>query len=351
MSHTNLLAKPVDYCGEFHVAQDNKNKHMKKIFLITAIFFAGHICEAQLTTTLVVVPQPPGALINWGTKELTYIISNQAGSAIRNFVVKAELKESNGTVVATTNLAKARVRTLGPATLILYAADVIPLEVMVFTGKYKTSLERTGKLPAGNYELCLQLVTPIDFLPVSEIRCRNFTLAAFQLPIPTMPGNEEVLDAEKAQTAIMFRWTPVAPRPSELVKYIVTVFEILDKQTPMQALRSNQPLLTKEVIGTTQYIWQPQLSFAKTKIWTDDAQADSLYSKEDKAVMDSVDANTFIWTIQTVDSRGVPFGDGNVNSDGISEPNTFTVIRDRRKIKTGPPSRIIYLNSMKNRRN
>ena len=93
MSHTNLLAKPVDYCGEFHVAKDNKNKHMKKIFLITAIFFAGHICEAQLTTTLVVVPQPPGALINWGTKELTYIISNQAGSAIRNFVVKAELKD------------------------------------------------------------------------------------------------------------------------------------------------------------------------------------------------------------------------------------------------------------------
>ncbi len=319
---------------------------MKKIFLIAAIFLTGYVCLAQLTTTLVVVPQPPGALINWGTKELTYIISNQVGSAPRSFIVKVELKESNGTVAATTNLAKARVRTMGPATLILYAADVIPLDAMVFNGKYKLSLERSGKLPAGNYELCLQLVTPIDFLPVSEIRCRNFTLAAFQLPIPTIPANEEVLDAEKAQTAVMFRWTPVAPRPAEQVKYIVTVFEVLDRQTPMQALRSNQPLLTKEVIGTTQYIWQPQLSFAKTKIWKNDA--DSLYSKEDRAVLDSVDASMFIWTIQTVDSRGIPFGDGNVNSDGISEPNTFTVIRDRRKIKTGPPARIIYLNKRRN---
>lgn len=319
---------------------------MKKIFLIAAIFLTGYVCLAQLTTTLVVVPQPPGALINWGTKELTYIISNQVGSAPRSFIVKAELKESNGTVAATTNLAKARVRTMGPATLILYAADVIPLDAMVFNGKYKLSLERSGKLPAGNYELCLQLVTSIDFLPVSEIRCRNFTLAAFQLPIPTIPANEEVLDAEKAQTAVMFRWTPVAPRPAEQVKYIVTVFEVLDRQTPMQALRSNQPLLTKEVIGTTQYIWQPQLSFAKTKIWKNDA--DSLYSKEDRAVLDSVDASMFIWTIQTVDSRGIPFGDGNVNSDGISEPNTFTVIRDRRKIKTGPPARIIYLNKRRN---
>ncbi len=322
---------------------------MKKIFIIAAICFTSSICLAQFNTTLVVVPQPPGTLINWGTKELTYLISTQPGAPGRNFIVKAELKESNGTVVATTNLAKARVRTMGPATLILYAADVIPLEVMVFTGKYKSSLERSGKLPAGNYELCLQLVTPIDFLPVSEVRCRNFTLAAFQLPIPVMPANEEVLDAEKAQTSIMFRWTPVAPRPAEQVKYIVTLFEVLDRQTPMQALRSNQPLLTKEVIGTTQYIWQPQLSFAKTKIWTNDA--DSIYSKEDKAILDSVDASTFIWTIQTVDSRGVPFGDGNINSDGISEPNTFTVIRDKRKIKTGPPARIIYLNSMKNRRN
>ena len=319
---------------------------MKKIFLIAAIFLTGYVCLAQLTTTLVVVQQPPGTLINWGTKDLTYIISNQVGSAPRSFIVKVELKESNGTVAATTNLAKARVRTMGPATLILYAADVIPLDAMVFNGKYKLSLERSGKLPAGNYELCLQLVTPIDFLPVSEIRCRNFTLAAFQLPIPTIPANEEVLDAEKAQTAVMFRWTPVAPRPAEQVKYIVTVFEVLDRQTPMQALRSNQPLLTKEVIGTSQYIWQPQLSFAKTKIWTNDA--DSLYSKEDRAVLDSVDASMFIWTIQTVDSRGIPFGDGNVNSDGISEPNTFTVIRDRRKIKTGPPARIIYLNKRRN---
>ncbi len=320
---------------------------MKKIFLIATIFFTSHICLSQLNTTLVVVPQPTGTLINWGTKELTYIISSQGGAGIRNFIVKAVLKAADGTVAATTNLAKARVRTIGPANLILYAADVIPLDVMVFNGKFKTSLERTGKLPSGNYELCVQLVTPTDFLPASEIRCRNFLLAAFQLPIPMMPANEEVLDAEKAQTSVMFRWTPVAPRPSDQVKYIVTVFEVLDRQTPMQALRSNQPLLTKEIIATTQFIWQPQLSFAKTKTWP--ANTDSLYSKEDKAILDSVDATTFIWTIQTVDSRGVPFGDGNVNSDGISEPNVFTVIKDRRKIRTGPPARIIYLNNRKNR--
>ena len=324
---------------------------MKKIILIAALFFTKNFCEAQITTTLVVVPQPQSSLINWGTKEITYIINNQGGSAPRRAVIKAELKTADGTVAATANLARAKVITIITGTMILYAADVMPLDIMLFNGKFKTSIERTGKLPAGTYQLCVRLVTPTDFIPMTEELCRIFNFASYQLPIPMMPANEEVIDAEKAQTFIMFRWTPVAPRPAELLKYIVTIFEVLDKQTPMQALRSNQPLLTKEIIGTTQYILQPQLSFSRTRIWTNDAQADSLYSKEDKAVMDSVDVTTFIWTIQTMDSRGVPFGDGNINTDGISEPNMFTVIKDRRKNKSGVPARIIYLNNMKGRRN
>jgi hypothetical protein len=322
---------------------------MKKILLIITIFCASYACLAQFNTTLVVNPQPPGTLISWDTKDLTYIISSPVGLS-RQAVIKSVLKTSDGTPVATTNLAKARVFPVGGGTLILSVRDVLPLEAMLFTGKFKSTLERTGKLPAGNYELCVQLVTPIDFIAISEVKCRNFTLAAFQLPIPLMPANEEVLESEKAQTAIMFRWTPVAPRPAVLVKYIVTVFEVLDKQTPLQALRSNQPLLTREITGTTQYIWQPQLSFAKTKIW-EKATTDPAYSQEERNVLDSVDATTFIWTIQTVDLAGVPFGDGNINSDGISEPNVFTVIRDRRKIKSGPPARIIYMNTIKNRRN
>ncbi len=320
---------------------------MKKIFLIAAICFTSHICLAQFNTTLVVSPNPPGSILSWSVKDLAYIINGSATGVTRQAVIKATLKTTDGTVAATTNLAKAKVITAGAGNLVLYAADVIPLEAMVFNGKYKTSMDRSGKLPAGTYQLCVQLVTPVDFLPISEERCRVFTLASFQLPIPMMPPNEEVIEAAKAQTAITFRWTPVTPRPAEQLKYIVTVFEVLDRQTPMQALRSNQPLLTKEIIATTQFIWQPQLSFIKTKIWTNDAPADSLTAGNDKMALDSIDATTFIWTIQTLDSRGAPFGDGNINGDGISEPNVFTVIADRRKIKTGLPARIIYLDNFR----
>ncbi len=335
----------------FNTGLVNKNHNMKKLFLIAAICFASHIGIAQFNTTLVVNPNPPGSLLSWGTKDLTYIISGSAGAA-GDVLIKATLRTTDGAVAATTNLSKARVIRINPATgtLILYAADVIPLEAMTFNGKFKTSMDRSGKLPAGSYQLCVQLVRPVDFLPMSQEQCRTFTLAAFQLPIPMMPANETVLDIEKAKATITFRWTAVAPRPAEILTYRVTVFEVLENQTPMQALRSNQPLLAKDITGTTQYIWQPQLGL--TICCKGDPDFD-LRMKKDmiKPVGPDMDpdAYAFIWTIQTFDSRGVPFGDGNINGDGISEPNLFFI--DRRPIpmrKSGPPSRI---NNMKGKRN
>ncbi len=334
---------------------------MKKIFLTALISSLGLIANAQFSVTLVVDPNPPGSIINWDARTLTYIISNGTG-AIRQAVIKTVITTTDGTPVATTNLAKARVITIGPTNTLLYAADVMPLEIMVFVGKFKNSLERTGKLPAGSYNICVQLVTPTDFIPMSEERCRTFTIASIQLPIPMTPINEDVIESEKAQTAITFRWTPLAPTPKQPVKYIVTIFEVLDKQTPMQALRSNQPLLTKEVMGTTQFIWQPQMSFIKTKIWTKDTADKSgiehsgdphEYTNDDllRQAMDSIDATTFIWTIQTIDFNHVPVGDGNVNGDGISEPSVFTVIRDGRKNKKGLPVRTIYMNRINMNRN
>jgi hypothetical protein len=334
---------------------------MKKTLLIAAAFLVTSLSYAQLNVNLIVSPNPPGSLLDWALKKetLTYVVANNTGAPAR-FIIKAELKLTDGTVIATNDLSRAKIITFTGNSIVLSAADVIPLETMMFTGKYKTSMDKTGKLPAGTYQLCVRPVNPGDYRILGEERCRTFTIASFQLPIPVMPANDDVLDAEKAQTAITFRWTPVTPAPATPVRYIVTVFEILDKQTPMQALRSNQPLLAKEVIGTTQFIWQPQLSFIRTKIWTEDSAGnknkvehwgDPHEYSNDKIVKDSMDVTRFIWTLQTFDATGQPFGDGNINGDGISEPNTFVVIKDRRKQKGGIPARTIYMNSTRGKTN
>lgn len=292
----------------------NKNI-MKKIFLTALASVAVLFSFGQLAANLVVSPNPPGTLTDWADRKetLSVIVVNQSGAPGR-FVVKAEFKLTDGTVIGSVDLARAKIFTLQGASLLLNAADVLPLNLLSFSGTYKTSLDKTGKLPAGTYQLCVRLVTPGSFQPVSEERCRIFTIAAFQLAVPIMPFNEQVLKPEAAQTAITFRWAPVAPAPSFAVTYRLLVFEVLEKQTPMQALRSNLPLLNKDVIATTQFIWQPQLGMIDCCPATNADSAKTAASKK-----------TFIWTLQCLDNLGRPISDGNVNSDGISEPIIFYI--------------------------
>jgi hypothetical protein len=283
---------------------------MKRIILLlTAITAAGSLA-AQFNTNLVMSATPPGTISEWGYKKevFTLLVSSQGGSAPRQVKIKTDIKLTDGTVVATTDLAKAAVFTFAPGNTVLNAFQAMPLENMVFNGTYKKSLERTGKLPAENYQLCVRIVTATDFVPVSEERCRTFIIASLQLPIPVMPLNEGTIDALAAQTAIIFRWTPLVPRPQTPVTYRIQVFEVQPGQAPMQAFRSNLPLLDKPVTATTQYIWQPQISM--------EAADTALNNGKGKK---------FIWTIQTLDAAGQPVSDGNINGDGRSEPQVFFV--------------------------
>lgn len=238
---------------------------MKKIFLLMAINLVIASAMAQFKITLVMSTTPPAALSEWSNRrEVLSLIVSMQGSAGGEAKIKTEIKTTDGTVIGTTDLAKARTVTFTTTNTILTANDVLPLDNMIFTGKYRSSLDKTGKLPSDNYTLCVQLVRPADYTPASEQQCKNFFLATLQLPILMKPYDEEKLDAKAAQTAITFRWTPVVPQQREAVTYHIQVFEVLDYQTPMQALRANQPLLDATVRGVTQYIWRPQLLFDET---------------------------------------------------------------------------------------
>ena len=287
---------------------------MKKILIAILAAFIYTTTAAQLTSNLIVNAQPPAQLSEWGNKrEILVLIVSAPGAIAGPFKIKTEIKLLDGTVIASADLARTPVFTPNSTgTTILIANDVMPLEFMVFTGKYKTSLQRTGKLPADNYTICVQPVQPTDYRPMGEMQCKNFYLATTQLPILMKPYNEEVLDAKKAQTAITFRWTPVIPRQTSPVTYRIQVFEVLPTQSPVQALRSNQPVLDKEILAATQYIWQPQLSFMP-------------YDNE------TVKLPKFIWTIQSLDKAGLPVTQTDGNGEGRSEPLIFFVDPDKNK--------------------
>jgi hypothetical protein len=287
---------------------------MKKILITTLAFFVAAVSTGQVRITLIINAQPPAQLSEWGNRrEVLTLIVSPGGAALGPYKLKTEIKTTDGTVIASADLARVPVFTPNPAgTSVLIANDVIPLEFMAFTGKYKTSLAKTGKLPADNYILCIQPVRPTDYASMGEVQCKNFYLASTQLPILMKPYNEEVLDAKKAQTAIIFRWSPVVPTQTSPVTYRIQVFEVLPTQNPVQALRSNQPVLDKQILVATQFIWQPQLSFLP-------------YDDETKKLP------TFIWTIQSLDKSGLPVTQTDGNGEGRSEPLIFFVNPDKNR--------------------
>lgn len=285
-------------------------KRISIIVLLGLLLYAK--AQAQFITTLIVSATPPATLTQWaGKKEvLGYLVVAQSptGQPPKPVLIKTEIKTTDGTIVATTDLSKARPYTFHIGSNMLDASDVLPLENMIFNGKFKTTLARTGKLLSDNYEICVQLVDPLNFAPFSEIKCRTFFIASLQLPVLMKPYNEEQLEANVAQTAIQFRWTPPAPKPQNVVIYRLQVFEVMPGQNPVQAMRSNFPVLDKSFPENRQYTWQPQGIIS--------------WSMGPDSVLQPA---KFVWTIQSTDAFNVPLGDGNVNGDGRSEPQIFFV--------------------------
>ena len=278
---------------------------MKKITIIIIALFTIQFVQAQLVNiNLVMNPRPIANIGDWAGRRdvLTLIATPPPQGGARNVKINTIIKTADGTSVAVTDMQRAPVKALVQGgTTIFYAADVVNMQAMVFTGSYQDKLNRTGKLPAGNYQIIVRLDSTDLPIERSNTQTKIFFLSATQLPVLILPANEAVLPTVVAQTAITFRWTALVPRPTEPVHYRVQVFEVLESQTPMQALRSNQPLLDQEVIGTTQYIWRPMLSFATG---TD---------------------NKFIWTVQSFDNKNEIITGEVPNGEGRSEAKIFTV--------------------------
>ena len=74
---------------------------------------------------------------------------------------------------------------------------------------------------------------------------------AYQPPQAIDPANG-LRRGEDIQKPIMFRWTPVIPRPQGQVTYRVSVWQLMQGQTGVEAMKANQPILTKDVDNITE---------------------------------------------------------------------------------------------------
>lgn len=290
---------------------------MKKIFILLVLNFQLLAVESNAQViNLVVSNTPPATLSTWSFKKQTVVfLVTGSGATVAQYKIKTEIQLTDGTVIGKTDLTRSKSYTLTAGNTVYNAEDVLPLENMIFSGSYKNSLNKSGKLPSETYQICVQLVSDTDYAPISNVTCKIFTIVAPQLPMLMKPYNEQVLDAEQSKSQITFKWTPIVPAPQSVPTYKILVFEVLQDQTPMQALRSNLPILNQDVIGTTQYIWMPQ----------------GILNQNPSDENGDIKPKKLVWTIQSFESQEQLFSDGSMNGDAVSEPAWFTIALKKSK--------------------
>lgn len=172
-------------------------------------------------------------------------------------------------------------------------------------------------LTPGDYELCVQFFGDgrVGVTALSEEKCKPFTIRSkeqltYQPPQLLMPadGKEVTFTSDNWNAPQTFRWTPVIPKPQEPVTYRLKVWQLMQKQTGTQAMRTNQPIITKDVDNITQAII--------TNIITGPCKPPYLCD--------------FIWNVQALDREGKPIGENN----GTSAASTFKIREDNTKKKS-----------------
>lgn len=268
-------------------------------FFLIAVFFqvAAH---AQINTNLILNSRPPAYLSDWNSAHAGQLIVTNTTGIATPVRFQTKLSDVNGNTIAVSNLATAKQYVVNTNATIFSLDKVLQLENMIFSGSTK-QLANSGKLSPGTYQLCVQVYSALENLPITEEQCKIFSQINYQLPYLLTPSDKTWLDANIAQTTIVFRWSGLVPSALESVSYQLEVYEVQEGQQPIQAMRSNQPILATTLRNTTQYIWRPNLYLKDTA------------------------GHVFIWTVQTLDGKGEPIETTDANAKGRSEPRVFGV--------------------------
>jgi hypothetical protein len=184
------------------------------------------------------------------------------------------------------------------------AQPMSAFEVKTFTTNDITSfLGNCKELKEGTYQLCVQFYN-LDRIAISQESCKEFKVESPKLqeyapPTLITPEDGKTFTEAELSRPLSFRWTPLVPKPQQPVTYRLKVWQLMQGQNGAAAMRSNQPIVTKDVDNITQAV--------VTGIYTGPCRPPYLCD--------------FVWQVQALNREGKPVG----NNEGKSEVFRFGV--------------------------
>jgi hypothetical protein len=274
---------------------------MKKILTVLLLAISVQLIAQNPLITSVAInlpafPDPNTA--NWGTGTSVFTIS---ASTTPNF-----LKEAMSTSILV-GIRKGGAKVCGAFTSTTAPASSFNKITMIWSGKNAVSLiGQDCTLSPGDYELCVQFF--LQGRKVSEGVCKQFTIKPnedmnYQLPQLIYPANGAILSQTEAMKPLAFRWTPIVPKPKDIVTYRIGIYEVRKGMTAAAVLNSTPVLFEKELSTLTQIV-QPSILQRMVS-----------------------PGSSFGWYVQTLDNQRKPLG----KNEGRSEPFTFSIAEKGQK--------------------
>ncbi len=265
------------------------------LFCLLANNLAAQIQQIKIVS-FTVKNQFPAIVDSWISTPAALILTaqKQPGTQVREPMMVLQIRSGSAIICGNT---------------MATAKRIDPFDVRVFnTADLLGLLGNCHELKAGTYTICVQFFN-IDKVAISQEVCKDFrvedTNVEYAPPTLITPDNGKKFTVQELQSVVMFRWTPLVPKPKEPVTYRLKVWQLMQGQNGTTAMRTNQPIVTKDVDNLTQT--------TVSGIYTGPCKPPYLCD--------------FIWNIQALNRSGKPMG----NNNGMSEPYTFGAIEEKSK--------------------
>lgn len=273
---------------------------MKKLIALLLLLISVQLFAQSypITGITISLPANPDAMTtNWSTGTSLFIITATAkgvngrvDAAIESSKILVTIKKSGSKICGAYTSGSAPSASFNALTKVWRGSSALSL------------LGQECTLPPGEYDLCVQFFGngPTGLIALSEEKCKAFSIRAneqqnYQAPQAIMPTNGALLNESDILKPITFRWTPVVPKPQEPSTYRLKVWQLMQGQNGTQAMKANQPIITKDVDNLTQ------------------ATVNNLITGPCKPPY----LCDFIWNVQAINRDGKPIGGNNGTSESL----------------------------------
>ncbi len=282
---------------------------MKKLLLVllSALLCTGLLSQVQpiKIVSFTVKNQLPAVIDNWGTIPGSLLLVAQLPPPVRVKGISLRIQiKGGGAIICSNN-----------------STGGLPVDE--FTTRTFSANELTGSLQGcqnlkeGGYSICAQFFNG-ERKEISNEVCKEFTVEIpketdYTSPTLINPDNGKVYTEAELSRPVNFRWTPLVPKPREPVTYRLKVWQLMQGQNGTQAMRTNQPIVSKDVDNITQAV--------VNGIYTGPCKPPYLCD--------------FIWQVQALNKEGKPLG----RNEGSSEPYSFTA--ENKEASYAPPKLVM----------